>query len=246
MNYQIKLDSFEGPLDLLLNLINNAEIDIYDIPINMITEQYMNYIYKAEELNLDIASEFLIMASTLLHIKSKMILPKEKIIIEGEEVEIDPREELVMQILAYKKFKEASSELQVYEKEELKAYYKPREDLTLYEDKQLEIELFDLNMLVRSVKNIINKYSINKTIINTHHIEKEKYTIKNCSKILLNRLESSNEVLFTDLLNTQSSRNEIITYFLSILELIKLNYIDAIQNQTYSNLIITKTNYEES
>ncbi|HLS53350.1 MAG TPA: segregation/condensation protein A, partial [Tissierellaceae bacterium] len=129
MDYKIKLDGYEGPLDLLIDLIEKEEVDIYDIPINKITKQYLAYIYDMEELNLEIASEFLIMAATLLQIKSKMLLPKEKKIVEGEEVEIDPREELVKRILAYKQFKLAAEELKELGNLELKAYYKPMEDL---------------------------------------------------------------------------------------------------------------------
>src|SRR5690625_2831358 len=139
MDYKIKLDGYEGPLDLLIDLIEKEEVDIYDIPINKITKQYFAYIYDMEELNLEIASEFLIMAANLLQIKSKMLLPKEKKIVEGEEVEIDPREELVKRILAYKQFKLAAEELKELGNLELKAYYKPMEDLTEFMDYKVDI-----------------------------------------------------------------------------------------------------------
>ncbi len=124
MEYKIVLESFEGPMDLLLHLIDEAEIDIYDIPINEITEQYIDYITKMEEMDLEVTSEFLVMASTLLEIKSKMLLPQvDKN--DGEQLEMeeaDPRLELVKRLVEYKKFKYASRELRNYEEIQKKVF----------------------------------------------------------------------------------------------------------------------------
>ena len=136
MSYKIKIDAFEGPLDLLLHLINRLEIDIYDIPVAEITEQYVAYIHTMKELELDVASEYLVMAATLLAIKSKMLLPKHEDEWDEEEEEFlyeeDPRDELVMQLLEYKKYKEAAGEFKNLEAERELILTKTPIDLSPY------------------------------------------------------------------------------------------------------------------
>src|SRR5690625_4042953 len=123
--YHIKIDTYEGPLDLLLHLINQYEIDIYDIPVAEITKQYMNYIHTMKRLELNIASEYLVMAATLLEIKSKMLLPKQEINEDIEEYEEDPREELMQRIIKYRKFKQAANHLQEKEIDAKQIYTRP-------------------------------------------------------------------------------------------------------------------------
>ncbi|MCL6570464.1 MAG: segregation/condensation protein A, partial [Bacillus sp. (in: Bacteria)] len=134
MPYQVKIDAFEGPLDLLLHLINTLEIDIYDIPVAQITEQYLMYIKKMSVLKLDVASEFLVMAATLLVIKSKMLLPKNEELFYEEDPEIsfeeDPRDELVERLIEYRKYKEAAQDLKSMEEERGLIYTKPPSDLS--------------------------------------------------------------------------------------------------------------------
>lgn len=238
MEYKIVVDVFEGPMDLLLNLIEKAEVDIYDIPINLITEQYMDYIYELEGLNLEVASEFLVMASTLLEIKSKMLLPKEKVIEEGVEIELDPREELVRRLIEYKMYKEAADRLRNQEDIELLAYYKPREDLSEYVNIEENFGTMDLNLLVKSLYNImIDRGNQNLDISEIH---REEYTLEFCIEEIEEKLKSTNHIKFTDLLGRTSSREEIITYFLSILELIKLKCIYIKQDELFSDIIISK------
>src|SRR5690606_27811042 len=117
LRYEVKLDSFEGPLDLLLHLINKYEIDIYDIPVAQITAQYMEYIHAMQELELNIASEYLVIAATLLEIKSKMLLPKQEVSLD-DEYEEDPREELMNRLIEYRKFKDAATHLKGREMEQ--------------------------------------------------------------------------------------------------------------------------------
>ncbi len=181
MEYRVVLESFEGgPMDLLLHLIDKAEIDIYDIPINEITEQYLDHIKQMEELDLDVTSEFLLMAATLLEIKSKMLLPKEKKT-EGEQLElaeIDPRMELVERLLEYKKYKHISEELQDYEKVQRKVYYKPKEDIGFIEQEEdEEIEEMDLEKLVQALNQLIKKNKNTGITINMEEIQKEEYTL---------------------------------------------------------------------
>ena len=131
MDYKIMLDAFEGPMDLLLHLIDKAEIDIYDIPISHIAEQFLDYIRHMEDINLGVTAEFLVMAATLLEIKSKMLLPNKSTSdnIQIEMEEIDPRAELVRRLVEYKKYKNAAEELRLFEILQSKVYYKPKEDL---------------------------------------------------------------------------------------------------------------------
>nr|WP_300004464.1 segregation/condensation protein A [Tissierella sp.] len=246
MEYEIKLESFEGPLDLLLNLISKTKIDIYDIPIHLITEQYMKYIYDAEELDLEIASDFLVMASTLLEIKSKMLLPKEIISFDGEEFELDPREELVMRILEYKKFKEAADILKDFEEEKSKTYYKLPEDLSRYEDDTVDFDSFDLNLLVNSLNKILIKRNMQREEINLEEIQRSKYTISDCIDKILIKLESVSSINFEELIGPSSRKNEIIAYFLSLLELIRIKKVKVRQEGIFSELIIERRIKEEN
>ena len=246
MDYKIVLESFEGSLDLLLNLISKTKIDIYDIPIHIITEQYMEYIYHMERLDLNIASDFLLMASTLLEIKSKMLLPKEKIIFDGEEFEIDPREELVMRILEYKKFKEAADKLKEFEKEKSKTYYKLQEDLSIYKNEDIDFDNFDLELLVKSLNHILDRRGIKKDKIIVEVIIREEYTISECIEKIFKKLEIIDKISFYDLLNVDARKNEIIAYFLSLLELIRTKYITVKQEDVFSDLIIEKVIVEEN
>lgn len=238
MDYKIVLDGFEGPLDLLLSLIERAKIDIYDIPINIITEQYIEYIYAMEELNLSIASEFIMMAATLLEIKSKMLLPQEVIIVDDEEIEIDPREELVKRLIEYKKYKEVAEELRVSEDIESKVYYKPREDLSEFTDIYEDIQ-FDLNLLLKSINRIISRRGMKNITLDVSEIQREEFTLKDCMDELLSKLKFKKQINFEDLLSENFSRNEIVAYFLSVLELIRLRRIKVFQEKMDRELIIT-------
>jgi segregation and condensation protein A len=237
MDYKIVLDGFEGPLDLLLSLIERAKIDIYDIPINIITEQYIEYIYAMEELNLSIASEFIMMAATLLEIKSKMLLPQEVVIVDDEEIEIDPREELIQRLIEYKRYKEAAEELRVSEDIESKVYYKPREDLSNFDDIYEDIQ-FDLKLLLKSINRIIGRRGMGNITMDISEIQREEFTLKDCMDELLFKLKLKNRIIFEDLLSENFSRNEIVTYFLSVLELLKLRKIKVIQEKMDRELII--------
>ncbi len=244
MEYKIMLESFEGPLDLLLHLIEKAQIDIYDIPINDITEQYINYIYQMEELNLELASDFLVMAATLLEIKSKMLLPQQKIDqndnVQLELEEVDPRMELVRRLVEYKKYKNISKELRFYEEIQSKIYYKPKEDLTLYEDKEIDLEGLDLNLLIKSLNNIFKKRNKASKSIDISEMQREEYTLEECIDNIKIQLENQETIKFSSLLDEECNRKEIVVYFLSVLELIRMKYIYVNQEENFSDLIINK------
>lgn len=245
MAYKIVLDAYEGPLDLLLSLIEKAEIDIYDIPINIVTKQFLEYISEMEEFSLTVTSEFLYMAATLIEIKSKMLLPQEKIIEDGVEFELDPRDELVRRLLEYKQYKEAAEVLKISESIESRVYYKPREDLSIYNDPIEELGKLDLAQLVKVINNIIARNTSHKKLLEISTIHREEYTLEDCIDEIQIMLIRSKKFKFSDLLNIQTSKDEIITYFLSLLELIRLKSVFVYQDGIFTDLVIEKRVKEE-
>lgn len=249
MEYKIIIDEFQGPMDLLLHLIDRAEIDIYDIPINKISEQFLAYIKDMKELDLDIASEFLLMAATLLEIKSKMLLPKEEKQ-EGQQLEIeelDPREELVRRIVEYKKYKEAAKELKEYENIYSKMYLKPKEEIIFEKDQEIELTGLDIEDLFKCFNKIMEKKSRKPLVLEIDEIQREEYTLKKCIEIIKSNLEIDKELIFSQLFDfDEISKAEIIAYFLSILELISLKYIGVRQKEDFSDLFIFKLDKKES
>lgn len=241
MEYKIILESFEGPMDLLLHLIDKAEIDIYDIPINEITEQYIEYIKKMDQLDLDITSEFLLMAATLLEIKSKMLLPSMKTSEDKqlEMEEIDPRIELVKRLVEYKKYKHVSQELQLYEQVQKKVYYKPKEDLSNFEGEE-EIEEMDLDKLVSALNKLLKKNQNTQISIDIDEIQKEEYTLDESMEKIKVKLEENKQITFSSLFHENSNKKEIVVTFLSILELIRTKYITIAQEDNFSEIIINK------
>lgn len=236
MKYEIKVGTFEGPLDLLLNLISKEKVDIYDIPINLITKQYMEYIYNMNKLDLELASDFILMASTLMEIKSKMLLPQSILDVDNDE---DPREELVKRLLEYKKYKDAANLLKEFEKYEQKSYYKPREDLSyLVEDTSLDY--IDLTELLASIKNIMDNVIKVEDEIDNKGILREKYNIKQCSDRIIDEIASKDDILFTSLLSEDITTDEVVTYFLAILELIRMKIILVSQHNNFSDIVIVR------
>lgn len=245
MEYKIRIDVFEGPMDLLLHLIDRAEIDIYDIPISLITEQFIEYIEKMEELNLEITSDFLVMAATLLEIKSKMLLPqREKSDDSQLEAEEDPRAELVRRLVEYKKFKSVAEKLREMESIQSKVFYKPKEDIIDNFNDNLEIGDVNIDELLKALNNIIKRRKNKDKILDVREIQREEYTLEKCVSDIKERLKREDTIYFSSLLKEDSTRNEIITYFLSVLELINLKYINVIQEKDFSDLIIIKKQKE--
>lgn len=245
MEYKVAVEVYEGPLDLLLSLIHKHEIDIYDIPINIITEQFLDYIDNMEELNLEVTSEFLVMAATLVEIKSKMLLPKEKIVEDGIEIEIDPRDELVQRLIEYKAYKGVAEKLKESESIESKVYYKPREDLTEFDDPIEELGNLDLEKLLKTINSLLRRKIKESNLIDVEELHREEFTLEGCISNLKSKLAVKKRILFSDLLSVRTTREEIITYFLSVLELVKIKTICVNQNENFSDLIIMKRMDEE-
>ena len=221
----VKLDIFEGPLDLLLHLIKTLEIDIYDIPIAEITEQYMNYIHTMRTLDLEIAGEFLVMAATLMAIKSKMLLPQEVVEVddESEYDALDPREVLVQQLLDYKKFKYVATVLKEMETERGDYFTKEATDLSDYEKECAplepnEVTMIDLYLAIHDVMTRAKEMEPMET-----SIVMEDYTIDDRIEFVMSRVStlSKTEYVLFDELFTVYTRSAIVMTFLAMLELIK-------------------------
>jgi len=227
MGYEIKLEIFEGPLDLLLYLIKKNEIDIYDIPIALITEQYLTHIEMMKSLNLDVAGEYLVLAATLIHIKSKMLLPSQEETTEGEEDDADPRTELVKQLLEYQVFKEAAMQLvqrPLLERDVFKRGHSVG-DQCAYDDKDEIDEELSVFELVEAFYRIIS--TLEKTEL--MEIDVEKMSLTERINEIMDRLAEKKKLTFTELIGGQSNRKMILYTFLAILELIRLRMIKVYQ-----------------
>lgn len=246
INYKVEIDAFQGPMDLLLHLIEKAQIDIYDIPINDITDQFIQHVYQMGEINLEVASDFLVMAATLIEIKSKMLLPNENAATEFqlEMEELDPRVELVRRLVEYKKYKNASQELRSFEKIQSQVYYKPKEDLFEYEDELINIEGLDPEVLLKSIIKIIGRKRSSEISLSISEIQREEYTLEECIEDIKELLENNSKLNFSDLISPDITKKEIIVYFLSILELIRMKFINVDQEEDFSDLIIIKRQQE--
>ena len=230
MAYEIKLDIFEGPLDLLLYLIKKNEVDIYDIPIALITRQYMEYIDAMKSLNLDLAGEYLVLAATLTHIKSRMLLPASE---EDEEEEEDPREDLVRQLLEYKAFKEAALGLDRMNILGRDVFGRDHavEEFGGDEQSIREIGIFELVEAFRRI-------SLDTGQKDLMEIDIEKISLSDRINDIVDELEKRGERTFTDLLGESGNRRRLIYTFLAILELMKLRIIKAYQAVPYGTIRI--------
>ena len=235
--YAIKLDNFEGPLDLLCHLVDKNKMDINQIKISEITDQYIDYINKMQELNLDVTSEFILMASTLLFIKSKSLLPKQV----EDEAELT-EEELVHRIIEYKKYKEISKKLKEFYQVYSKRFYKVPDKIELPERK-LE-QNYSKDLIEQSYKNLLekNKSKINKNAINIEKIAiTETVTVTSKVKDIFKELIKKPRFIFSKLCTAKKyTRLETVTAFSGILELTRRNKIRAQQEKNFADIIVEK------
>ena len=235
--YAIKLDNFEGPLDLLCHLVDKNKMDINQISISEITDQYIEYINKMQELNLDVTSEFILMASTLLFIKSKSLLPKQV----EDEAELT-EEELVHRIIEYKKYKEISKKLKEFYQVYSKRFYKVPDKIELPERK-LE-QNYSKDLIEQSYKNLLekNKSKINKNAINIEKIAiTETVTVTSKVKDIFKELIKKPRFIFSKLCTAKKyTRLETVTAFSGILELTRRNKIRAQQEKNFADIIVEK------
>lgn len=231
MGYEVKLDIFEGPLDLLLYLIKKNEIDIYDIPIALITEQYLEHLEMMRYLNLDVAGEYLILASTLIHIKSKMLLPAQEEGTEENEEEEDPRAELVKQLLDYQIFKDAALQLDQRPLLERDIFIRGQSveqqgAETGTDETDMEMSVFELVEAFYRIFSVTGKTEL-------MEIDVEKMSLTDRINEIMERLAEKKKLTFADLLEDYSDRRMILYTFLAILELMRLRMIRVYQASSF-------------
>ena len=242
MSYEVKLEAFTGPLDLLLHLIHRLEIDIYDIPMAELTAQYIDHLHAMQELELNEASEYLVMAATLLAIKSRMLLP-----IHGGELEetdfveesFDPREELVSRLIEYKKYKEAAANLQTLEEERAQVYTKPPTDLSEYmPSEQLALFETDINVydMLSAFQKMLRRKQLKKPL--KTRVARQETSIKDQMFAVIDRLKvSGGRLTFTELFPYEDKQTLIVT-FLSLLELMKRQVVFVEQTNNFEELTV--------
>jgi segregation and condensation protein A len=228
----IKIPVFEGPFDLLLHLIRESKLDIYDIPIAVITSQYLKYIEIMKELNLEVAGEFLVMAATLIQIKSRMLLPPDEQ--TPPEEQEDPRTELVQRLLEYQRYKEAAGTLKTREDEWLRIFQ--REPLPSdEEEEQGELYLFDLGLfdLLEAFKKILDKAP--PEVVS---ITRETLTVKDRMSVIMEIIEGREVARFEDLFNEGVTRIQLIVTFVALLELIRLGLLRVYQENQFGSIFV--------
>ena len=236
MDYSIKIDEFEGPLDLLLHLIKEDNIDIYNISIDKITKDYLDYINKMEELNINVASSYLVMAAELMEIKSKSLLPSVKKDNEEDDEEEVSREKLINKLIEYKKYKEVTSSFKELEKIRKEIYIQAPENIKNYIDEKI---VNDSNVGVTDLLDAFSKFLERKKLekpLNTKITNKE-YSVRERKSSIRNILKSKKKVEFTELF-TDYNKSYIVVTFLSVLEMTKDNEIDIKQENNFSKIFI--------
>ncbi|MCI9434655.1 MAG: segregation/condensation protein A [Bacilli bacterium] len=233
MEYKFTINDFEGPLDLLLHLIKQANINIYDINIEEIAIQYLNFINSKENINLNIASEYLIMAAELMEIKSKMLLPKQKY--ENIDEEIDPKENLINKLLEYNKYKNIIPQFQELKSERNNIYTKNPDDLTDLEKEVIVNESSDLNLLIEALNKFLSTQKLKQPLNTT--ITKKEYSIAKRNLEIKNILKIKKSVNFLELFDIITKEYIVIT-FLSILDLAKKNEIIIEQAKNFNTILL--------
>lgn len=241
-DYRIKLPVFEGPLDLLLFLIRKNELDIYDIPIESVTRQYLDVLYTMKDLQLEVAGDFFVMAATLMEIKSRMLLPKHQQAIDpnADDEELDPRWELVHQLIQYKKFKEASAKLGEMARDAQNMLGRPASAFAPASERPLKhvdrIELWNsFNVVLRRLAE--------KLVVGEIHAEQT--TVSDQMEYILEHVKSHAEFTFSSLFKTKISLRTLVATFLALLELTRLNKLRLQQDEAFADIICTAVVAEE-
>ncbi len=236
--YEVKLEAFTGPMDLLLHLIRKQKVNIYDIPIALIARQYLEYLSLMKTLNLSLAGEFLVMASTLLYIKSRTLLPKEETVESEDEEVIDPRSELVRQLIEYERFKDAAGSLVVRERlwqdsftrDPLPVLKTPEEEEDVWAE---DLQLFDL---LSALQGVLDQAPTDTYV----EVSRENWTVEERIQVVMERLETEAAIPFEDLFEKQWSRPLIIVTFLGLLELVRMNLVRLFQEEWFGAIHVTR------
>jgi segregation and condensation protein A len=233
--YQVRIEQFEGPLDLLLHLIKKNEINIYDIPIALIAQQYLEYIEAMKDLNLNVAGDFLVMAATLLQIKSKMLLPADEAALDEDDGP-DPRDELVRRLLEYKTYKEAATRLDGQEKMWREIFSREQAPAVPVETDETLLENVSLFDLVDALQGILDRNPGKRLI----EIMPDNLTVRERMNVILELLEGKDSVSFMDLFEQASHRLVVIVTFLAMLELIRLRVARVFQAEAFGPILVSR------
>jgi segregation and condensation protein A len=247
-NFEVKLSLFEGPFDLLLFFIERDELDIYDIPISKITHDFLDYLHHLDTLNVEVASEFILVAATLMRIKSRMLLPRPQVDEQGNE--IDPREELVKHLLEYKKYKSVIDTFHKLEETELmkeKRGNLMKELRVLAESSNVEAELQDVDLfkLMTVFEKVLKRFEAEKNKP-VHEVIQYPYTIEGQKNYLLQEVKTKQRVSFSEIVETYKTRIALIFNFLAILDLLAIGELGIQVGEGYNNFWITKTEEVQS
>ena len=234
-DYKVKLEIFEGPLDLLLYLIKRDEIDIYDISLERITRQYLEYLQAFKELNIDVAGEFVVMAANLIYLKSRSLLPVDQQPPEEDVEEDDPRWDLIRQLIEYKKFKEAAAQLQVRQLEQERIFVREpnSNELSAAPLRLGEVGVFQL---INAFQAVIRRVEAREDL---REIFGEHYTVSDKIEWILQRVADGGSLRFSELFARMASRVEIVVTFLALLELIRLRQVNATQANPFDEIQLT-------
>lgn len=235
MQYKVTIENFDGPLDLLLHLIKEQDIDIYDIKIEEVTKGYLDYIKAMNDMNLSIASEYLVMASELIEIKSKMLLPKKKELDE-DDYEEDPREVLIERLLAYKQYKEITSEFKNLELTRKLVFTKEPENLSYYAKEERSKEELGISDLLEAFNLLMQKKELDKPVATK--ITKKELSVSEKVVKIRSILKEKKKVNFEELFEV-ATKEEVIVNFLSILEMVKKDEITLVQDNNFSGIVIS-------
>jgi segregation and condensation protein A len=242
LSFEVKIPLFEGPFDLLLFFIERDELDIYDIPISQITENFLEHLKDLEKLNIEVASEFILVAAKLMRIKAKMLLPRPQLDEEGNE--IDPREELVLHLLEYKKYKSvlaelASMESEMFQKEKRGNVQKELKKLSESVNVESELQNIDLYKLLKVYQKVLKRFDI-ESEKPTHNVVQYPYTIAQQKDFILDKVMEKRKLSFTQIVEYNSEKIGVIYNFLAILELLQLHQITIRIGEGYNNFWIER------
>ena len=233
-DYKVRLEIFEGPLDLLLYLIKRDEIDIYEISLERLTRQYLEYLQAFKELNIDIAGEFIVMAANLIYMKSRSLLPVDQQPPDEEAEEDDPRWDLIRQLIEYKKFKEAAGQLQLRALEQERIF--AREGAGAFAAAgPLRLEEVGIFQLISAFQTVLKRLEARRDV---QEIFGEHFSVSDKIEVILQRVAGETNVRFSDLFGEIVSRVEIVVTFLALLELIRLKQVRAIQDNPFDEIEI--------
>ena len=238
--YKVKFEVFEGPLDLLLYLIKKEEVDIYEVNLTKLATQFLEYIEVMRLLDLEIAGEFLVMASTLMYLKSRELLPVDlQVVAEGEDEGEDPRWELIRQLVEYKKFKDAAAQLQTLEARQEDVFARlPAKPVFEAPTTRPDVSLFDLINAVNAILRRVNQP------VDQRDIFEDKWTVSEKIEDILKVLAKHATVKFSTLFAEATSRSEIVVTFLAVLELIRLRQLAVIQSEQFGEIVLNRTTPE--